>query len=190
MSVDTTGIDDNFTTAAGYQRPGTDLLVYRGWLHIVLTGPTGEVKYEETVVNQITQIGEQMYGERGAGVASPPAVPTGMALGTGTTTVAKTGAGAALVTGVSGSAVALDNSTPTSALSSTIRRITYHATWAAGTATSNGLAEVVLQNGTATVVPTNAATTNIVSRALLSPTVNKGASDSLSITWNHDIGSP
>ena len=35
---------------------------------------------------------------------------------------------------------------------------------------------------------TNAATTNIISRALLSPTVNKGASDSLAITWNHDIG--
>jgi hypothetical protein len=188
MSTDSTRLGDDLATAAGYQRPGTDTSFVHGHGVLELFGPDGELKQRVPFTNLITQVGEQMYGERGGGVTSPPAAPTGMALGTGTTAVAKTGAGAALVTGTSASAVALDNSTPTSSIPGTVRRITYHTTWAAGTATVNGLAEVVLQNGTATTVPSNTVTTNIISRALLSPTVNKGASDSLAITWNHDIG--
>lgn len=189
MSLDTTRLGDQMTAAGGYQRPGHDSSIIRGTLEVVLTGPDGEVKDRRTTFNIITTIGEQMYGERGAGITTT-AVPTGMALGTGTTAVAKTGAGAALVTPISGSAVALTGGYPQSSIPSTVRRITYQVLWAAGTATASGIAEVVLQNGSATTVPTAAATTNIVSRALLSPVVNKGASDTLTITWNHDIGAP
>lgn len=136
--------------------------------------------------NLITQVGDQYYGERAAGIASPPAQVTGMQLGTGSTAVAKTGAGAALVTLVAASLVAIDGGFPTSALNGAARRIQWKTTWAAGTATSNGIAEVALVNqstGTQTVAPAAAT----ISRALLSPTVNKGAGDTLAVTWNHDL---
>lgn len=136
--------------------------------------------------NLITQIGDQYYGERAAGIGSPPGQVTGMQLGTGATAVAKTGAGAAIVTLVAASLVAIDGSFPTSALSGASRRIQWKVTFPAGTATANGIAEVALVNqstGTQTVAPA----ANTIARALLSPTVNKGASDSLAITWNNDL---
>lgn len=136
--------------------------------------------------NLVTQIGDQYYGERAAGISSPPDQVTGMQLGTGTTAVAKTGGGAAIVTLVANSLVAIDGSFPTSALSGSSRRIQWKTTWAAGTATANAIAEVALVNqdtGTQTAAPASAT----ISRALLSPTVNKGASDTLAVTWNHDL---
>lgn len=136
--------------------------------------------------NLVTQVGDEYYGERAAGIASPPAQVTGMQLGTGTTAVAKTGAGAAVVTYVSGSNVAIDGGFPTSALQGSSRRIQWKTTWAAGVATSNGIAEVVLINQSI-ATDAGAAAADTIARALLSPTVNKGASDTLAITWNHDL---
>lgn len=164
----------------------TDSAPLHGELHVVLTGPDGEVKYDEITTNLITQVGEQLYGERAVNITTV-AFPTGMHLGTSATAPAKTGAGAAIGAYVTGSNVAFDNSTPTSSIPGTVRRITYHATWAAGTATASGIAEVVITNQAA---GTNSAAgaANTIARALLSPAVSKGASDSLAITWNHDIG--
>jgi hypothetical protein len=151
-----------------------------------LFGPNGELKDRGSFRNLISQIGDQYYGERAAGIASPPAQVTGMQLGTGTTAVAKTGAGAAVVTYISGSAVALDGGFPTSALSGSSRRIQWKVTWPAGTATATGIAEVVLINQS---VGTNsgAAAAATISRALISPTKDKGAADTLAVTWNHDL---
>lgn len=154
----------------------------------VLTGPDGEVKGEVKFVNIITQEGNRYYAERGAGVAGAPAAATGMQLGTSTTAPATTGAGAAIVTLVAASLVALTG-TPTggAGATGTSRRAQYVATWAAGTATNASLAEVVLVNqstGTQTAAPASAT----ISRALLSPTIDKQAGDTLTLTWNHDIG--
>lgn len=151
-----------------------------------LFGPDGELKDRGEFKNLITQVGDQYYGERAAGIGSPPAQVTGMQLGTGTTAVAKTGAGAAIVTLVAASLVILDGGFPTSALSGSSRRIQWKVTWPAGTATSNGIAEVALVNqaiATQTVAPE----ANTVSRALISPARDKGAADTLAITWNHDL---
>lgn len=136
--------------------------------------------------NLITQVGDQYYGERAAGISSPPAQVTGMQLGTGSTAVAKTGAGAAVVTYVTSSAVAIDATWPQSSIPASSRRIQWKTTWAAGVATASGLNEVVLINQS---VATNsgAAAAATISRALLSPVVNKGASDTLAVTWNHDL---
>jgi hypothetical protein len=109
----------------------------------------------------------------------------GMKLGTGSTAVAKNGAGAALVTYTSGSQQAFDATWPQSS-SSSGRRIQYKTTYAAGTATASGLNEVVIVNENVFADATTAAA-NTISRALLSPVVNKGASDSLAITWNHTL---
>lgn len=151
-----------------------------------LFGPDGELKDRGEFTNLITQVGDQYYGERASGIASPPAQVTGMQLGTGTTAVAKTGAGAAVVTYISGSAVALDGGFPTSALSGSSRRIQWKVTWPAGTATATGIAEVVLINQ-AVATNSGAAAANTISRALISPAKDKAAADTLAVTWNHDL---
>lgn len=136
--------------------------------------------------NLVTRVGDEYYGERAAGIASPPAQVTGMQLGTGTTAVAKTGAGATIVTLVASSLVAIDATWPQSSLNGSSRRIQWKTTWNAGVATANAIAEVVLTNqstGTQTAVPE----ADSIARALLSPVVNKGASDTLAVTWNHDL---
>jgi hypothetical protein len=159
-----------------------------GLVHWALVGPDGQVKAEGLTTNLVTQVGDQTYGERGGAPSgvTPPAAPTGMRLGTGTTAVAKTGAGAAIVTYVSGSSIAHDAGFPTSALSGSSRRIQYKVTWAAGVATASGIAEVVITNE-ASITDVAGTAANTVARALLSPTVNKGAGDSLVITWNNDL---
>lgn len=144
------------------------------------------LKQEVAFENLITQVGDQYYGERAAGIASPPNQVTGMRLGTGTTAVAKTGAGAAIVTYVTGSNVAISGGFPTSSIPSSARRIQWKSDWAAGVATSNGIAEAVITNETPLTNVAGAAA-NTIARALLSPVVNKGASDTLSVTWNHDL---
>lgn len=117
------------------------------------------------------------------GLKNPRAA--GMKLGTGSTAVAKSGAGGALVTYTSGSQVVFDATYPISS-SSSGRRIQYKTTWPAGTATASGLNEVVIVNENVFTDATTAAA-NTISRALLSPVVNKGASDSLAVTWNHTL---
>lgn len=185
MTISRAAITDAVEASAGYARPVDDHTAIRGWLHVVLTGPDGEVKYDEIVPNLVTELGDRYYGERAAGVGGAPAVVTGMQLGTGTTTPAKTGAGAALVTLVAASLVALTG-TPTSALNGAARRISHVVSWAAGVATANGISEVVLVNqavGTQTAAPA----ANTIARALLSTVVNKGAADTLAVTWHHDL---
>lgn len=153
----------------------------------VLTGPDGEVKHRGTAFNIITQVGDQMYAERGAGLAGAPAVPTGMKLGTGSTAAAKTGAGAALVTYLANSHQAFSGN-PASAVQGSARRITYTAVFGAGKATSgSNITEAVIVNEALTDATSAAAAT--VSRVILSGPAPKGASDTLTLTWTHDIGS-
>lgn len=151
-----------------------------------LRGPDGKVKRSGTAFNVITQVGDQRYGEAGAGIAGAPAAPTGIILGGGSTAPAKTGAGAAIVTYLSNSNQAIG--TPTSALNGAVRRITYSATFAAGKATTaSAITEAALVNSTIATDATVAAA-NTLSRVLLTGIGSKGAADTLAITWTHDIG--
>jgi hypothetical protein len=159
----------------------------KGTVHFELRGPDGELKDAWDSENLITSVGFQMYVDRALGIAGAPAAPTGMQLGTGTTAPATTGAGAAIVTLVASSLVTL-TSTTTGAGTGTARRATYVATWGAGVATATGLAEMALVNqatGTQTAAPASAT----IARVLISPTKDKGAADTLTATWTHDIGS-
>lgn len=117
-------------------------------------------------------------------------VATGMKLGTGTTALNKTTPTGmdigTYVTGITANKT-FDATYPQFAnlgngLGATC---TFKTTWNAGEATQSGLAEVAIiaewpYTDTNT---TSGATKGTVSRALLSPTVNKGASDTLAITW-------
>ena len=151
-----------------------------------LRGPDGEVKRSGTAFNMITQVGDQMYAERGAGIGTL-AAPTGMKLGTGSTAPAKTGAGAALVTYLTNSHQTFASAAG-SALNGSVRRITYTATFAAGKATTgSAITEAVIVNEALTDATSAAAAT--VSRVLLTGVGSKGAADTLTLTWTHDIGS-
>lgn len=186
MMREVSGIDDSMSSAGGFNRSDDSSLWVRGHGKWELLGPDGELKQSGQFGNLITQVGDQYYGERAAGTAGPPNQVSGMRLGTGTTAVAKTGAGAAIVTYVSGSQKAIDGSFPVPSLSGSSRRIQWKTTWAAGQATANSIAECVITNE-ATLTDVAGTAANTIARALLSPVVNKGANDTLAITWNHDI---
>lgn len=137
--------------------------------------------------NLVTQVGDQIYGERGAGVSGAGAAPTGMKLGTGSTAVAKTGAGAALVTYLSGSNKAFDSGYPQSALNGSSRRITFRRTFAAGEATTaSPITEAVIVNDTIATDATSSAA-NTMSRILVTGISGKASTDTLTATWNHDL---
>lgn len=159
----------------------------KGWVHAVLRNGDGEIRYEAILENLVTLVGNQFYGERATGVGSPPNALTGMRLGTGTTAVAATGAGAAIVTYVTGSNAAFSAGPTSTNPSAGVRRISWTSSWAAGIATNAALAEAVMTNETPI---TNVAGTaaNTIARVLLSPTINKGAADTLDLTWQHDLG--
>jgi hypothetical protein len=165
-----------------------DGLLVVGYGYYQLRGPAGEVKQEGAFANLVTQVGDQYYGERASGIASPPAQVSGMRLGTGgETAAAKTGAGAAIVTYITGSSIAITGGFPTSALNGSSRRIQWQTLWAAGVATATGIDEWVITNE-ATLTNVAGTAANTVSRAVdTGNPVNKGASDTLTITWNHDL---
>lgn len=152
-----------------------------------LFGPDGELLSQGEVPNLITDTGDQYYAWRGAGTTTGPgAVATGMRLGTGTTAASKSGAGAAIGTYVNNSQRPLDSITPSSKGAGLGGRVAYLASWGGGVATANNISEVVITNETPlTNVAGSAAT--CLSRALLNPVVNKGANDTLAITWYHDL---
>lgn len=147
-----------------------------------LRGPDGELKGSCTTHNLITAVGDQAYASRGAGLTSS-AAPTGMRLGTGATAPAKTGAGSALVTYLSGSNKAFDATYP-SAVGGVA---SYRTTYAAGEGTTaSPVTEVVINNDTIATNATSAAAATI-SRALLTGIGSKGASDTLTVSWGHSI---
>lgn len=139
--------------------------------------------------NLITDAGDLYYAGKcivGIAPASPsaPTAVNGMKLGTGTTAAAKAGAGGALVTYKTASNVAFDATFPsTSNLGAGLGvNCVYKTTWGAGVATDTALTEAVIVNDQATNATTTAA--NTISRTVFTAQ-NKGASDTLAITWNH-----
>lgn len=183
MLNDPSGIADSVTAVMERGRDLGELTVIRGRGVAELFDERGRLKARCEFENLVTQVGDQYYAERAAGIASPPAQVTGMKLGTGSTAVAKTGAGAALVTYLTNSHQAIDGGFPTSTLA-TGRVITWKATWAAGKATTaSPITEVVIVNDALADATSAAAAT--ISRAILAGIGSKGASDVLAVTWTH-----
>lgn len=148
-----------------------------------LRGPDGELKGRCETHNLVTAVGDQYYAGRAALSTGLPAQVTGFKLGTGSTAVAKTGAGAALVTYLAGSNKANDATFPTAVAGV----VTWKRTYAAGEATTaSPITEVVLVTETIATDDTSTAAETI-SRALLTGIGSKGASDTLTITWTHTI---
>lgn len=183
---DSSHISDGATATLDRGRPLADHAALVGMLVVELRDAQGALKHREVTHNLVTQIGDQMYGEKGAGITGGPAVPTGMKLGGGSTAVAKTGAGAALVTYLANSQQAFDATFPASALNGAARQITYKVTYAAGKATTaSPITEVVIVNDAIADATTAAA--NTIARALLTGIPSKAATDSLSVSWSHSL---
>lgn len=151
----------------------------------------GDGKTKELVpfANLITTAGDEYYAKKGIVGISPanPSAPTaasGMKLGTGSTAATKSGAAAALGAYISGSNNAFDSTYPQAAAVGGDGgwNATYKTTWPAGDSTNGAITEVVVVNDQASDATSTAA--NTYSRAVIS-SVNKTASDSLAVTWNH-----
>ena len=138
--------------------------------------------------NLITDAGDLYYAGMAIALVTPasPAQPTkmtGMKLGTGTTAVAKAGAGAALVTYIAVSNNPFDATFPATVNLGAGLGVNgqYKTTWAAGDVTNAAITEAVICNDAGTDATSTAANT---AHRIVFTAINKGASDTLVITWN------
>jgi hypothetical protein len=182
-----TGTTAVVTTSAAHGFGVGDVVTIAG---VTPAGYNG--KWAITAVGSATTFSIYVGTALGAGTAFGTAtgsafpIVQGMKLGTGSTAAAKSGAGAALVTYLSGSNKAMDSGYPQTSGTSGGRVVTYKTTYAAGEATTaSNITEAVLFLD----YPANATSTaaNTIARVLLPTPAPKGASDTLAITWTHTL---
>jgi hypothetical protein len=154
------------TKPVGTAGPTNDQSVSEDNVRIVLTGPDGQVKQDETLHNLITTAGRNAIVSR---LASSPgtAVPTHMAIGTGSTAAAA---------GDTTLQTELDRNALTSNTAST-NVLTMVGDWAAGDGTG-----AITEAG---VLSASSGGT-LFARAVFS-SIAKGAGDTLSITWTFTL---
>jgi hypothetical protein len=191
MQVEKMGVGDNViaklgkATSKAWSRVLGEKVRPRGNVHAVLRGPDGEIKYEEWGHNLLTDHGDEWLASRAYDDAVN--IVTGMRLGTGATAAAKNGAGAAIVTYISGSNEALDAAaTDATKGAGAGWRTTFICTWIAGDVTNSAIAEVVLSDETPFTDVAGVAG-NTVARYVFGATIDKQAGDSLEVTWQVDI---
>jgi hypothetical protein len=145
----------------------------------------GEVKQEGIGCNIVTTQGDRYFvdqlSDAGAGAVDL------MALGTGTANVDKADtwvsgpfSGNGSATGTAGGVSAITNA-------GTPGNLQYVGTFSAGYATQDGITRVILTDldpsADGNGIP-NGTTTFCVAHGTISPTVNKGANDTLVVTWD------
>lgn len=184
LAVEKMAITDRVATEVTRHRTVVSKMRVRDNVHVVLTGPDGRIKYEEWGENLVTDYGDQFVAEREYLDATD--VVTGMRLGTDTTTASKNGAGAAIVTYISGSNEDLDATATDSDLGAgSGHRTEYKCTWIAGDVTNSAIAEAALSNETP-LTDVGGAVGNTVARFKFSSTIDKQAADQLVVTWQLD----
>jgi len=184
---DDSRVTDAFTVALARAHDLVDGAGLVGFGVVELRGPDGALKQVVPFANLITTAGDQYYAKMGIVGVSPagataPTLAARMKLGTGgATAAAKSGAGAVLVTWLNTSV--FDATFPSAAAVGGDGgwNITYKTTWAAGTATNSAITEATVSTDTAGAV---GLAVDTISRVVFTA-VNKGASDSLAITWTH-----
>jgi hypothetical protein len=163
-------------------------------MNISRAGVTGTIKYslfdknnnlKAQGINHNLVVNEGLYYLADKQLSSPAQdAMKQMVLGTGTATP---GSADTWVSGPfpgNGTALGTAGSVSPGTIAGTLNAFRYIGTFGAGYATQNGINEAVVANsspGTAGTEPTG----QILAHALLSPgTINKGASDTLVITWD------
>jgi len=159
----------------------------RGVAHLALYDENGDLKLEVVKNNLITTHGDEYYAKQAiAGVDgnTAPTLVAGMQLGTGTTPAAKSGAASTIETFIANSGVAFDpGSVDPSAVGSDVGwKVRYTCTWGAGVATNSAITEAVITEQTDGNTPAVASDT--ISRVVFTA-INKGASDTLVLNWDH-----
>lgn len=157
----------------------------KGIVRYKLYDPDGNLKQKGDGCNIVTTQGDNYYvdqlSDAGAGAVDL------MALGTGTAAVAKGDTWVGGFFSDNGSAVAGKGAVSTLTNSGTPANLQYVGTFGAGYATENGITRVILTNidpsadGNGTP---DGATQFCVAHGTITPTVNKGANDSLVVTWD------
>jgi hypothetical protein len=162
------------------------LMKMRGEVVAEVHGPDGVLKQRIVTHNIVTDQGDDFaksaiytaaYSTWGMKLGT-----AGMKLGTATTTASKSGAGSYIATGdyVSGSAKALDDSTPKEGASANI--VQFRRLWAAGEGTNSNINRVAIVDNTTDAGEADATGTYAIS--VFSGAINKGAADTLTVTWN------
>jgi hypothetical protein len=143
-----------------------DAIKMTGNLKLVLTDEHGNVKQEEEVKNLVVTVGKNFIASSMAKTTTnSPAAMTHMEVGTGTTAAAV--GDTALETAVGSSRVTLTSTTVTT------NNVAYVATFPAGTGTG-ALTEAGIFNASSSGT--------LLCRTVFS-VINKGAADTLGITW-------
>jgi hypothetical protein len=190
MQIDRAGVGDLVVARLGneqfkpVQRPA-DAVGFGGEVHAKLFGPDGNLKQYEYGYNLVTDYGDQHVGERMWDNTFDEV--TGMRLGTGATAASKSGAGAAIVTYITGSQEALDAAASGADKGAGLGwRITHVCTWIAGDVTNGAIAEVVLTDETP-ITDVAGVVGDTVARFVFGATIDKQAGDSLVVTWQVDF---
>lgn len=182
-----TRVADAFQIAMGRARDLTNGVGLVGYGVIELVDETGRLKSVQPFANIVTNQGDTYYCNMalvGLNSITAPTLVSRMKLGTGTTAAVKSaGTNEVIQTYITGSVAAFDASFPTKSTASANSgaTATYKTTWAAGTATNSAITEATITSSTA---DSQGAASDTISRVTFSA-VNKGASDTLAITWTH-----
>lgn len=158
----------------------------KGIIKYQLYDQNGTLKQEGETINVVTVQGNAYYvdqlSDSGAAAVTLMALGTGTAaVGTADTWVGGYFSGNGATAGTAGGVTIATNS-------GTANSLQYLGTFSAGYATQTGITRVGLTNLTPAADgngTTDASTTFFVAHGTISPTVNKGASDSLVVTWDH-----
>jgi len=184
MRNDKTQISDSVVATLGRSRGAEEKLGLKVNVHIVHKRD-GEVLADFWGENLVTDRGDEIIATRLYDDAVN--IVTGMKLGTGATAAAKNGAGAGLVTYISGSNEALDAAaTDATKGAGAGWRTTYVCTWVPGDVTNGAIAEVAITNQTA-LTDTTSAVADTLARYVFPSTIDKQAGDSLEVTWQIDV---
>lgn len=142
----------------------------------------GKVKQSGENHNLVTTEGDNYSASYIAGAV--PLAMGFMVLGTGYTATTKTTTW--LTTGYAGNGKALDSTAIKAGGGANSKIVVYTCTFAAGQATANGIDEVCLtnENSDASGADPNGAGSLTMAYAQITPEVNKGAADSLVISWS------
>lgn len=151
----------------------------RGVVEAIVRDKYGKIKQRQVTHNIVTDQGDDFAK---SAIYTGAYTTWGMKLGTATTAASKSGAGSYIATGdyISGSAQALDDSTPKEGASANICQ--FRNQWAAGEATSATINRVAIVDNTSDAGEADAAHTFAI--AVFSATIDKGADDTLTVTWN------
>jgi len=156
-----------------------DRAILKGEVIAELRDKDGNLKQRQVNHNLVTGQGDKFAAKA---IFTAAYATWGMKLGTATTAASKSGAGSFIAAGdyISGSAQALDNSTPKAGVTDDI--VQFRRLWAAGEGTSTTINRVAIVDNTTDAGEADATKTYSIS--VFASTINKGASDTLTVTWN------